>query len=67
MTARPAPIFATERTAAQLFDMQPAEFLALVEAGHLPRAKDIGGHRRWAVEELQRIARGDAADGGMEW
>ena len=64
MTNRPAPILASERTAAQLLDMKPAEFLALVEAGHLPKA---GRFDRWDVEELRRIARGDAVDGGMEW
>lgn len=69
MTTRLAPIFANERTAAQLLDMRPSEFLALVEAGHLPRAKDIAGFKRWDVRELHRIISGDCIDGmrNVEW
>lgn len=68
MSARPAPILADARTAAALFCMTARDFLALVKAGHLPTAILIGGHERWDVEALVRIARGDAArpDGGLE-
>lgn len=68
MTA-PAPLFASDRSAAKLLDMKPAEFLGLVDGGHLPRPRDIGGLERWDVEELRRIVRGDAAElaGGMDW
>lgn len=69
MTARTAPIFANERTAAQLLDMRPSEFLALVERGHLPPAKDIAGFKRWDVQELRRIISGDGIDGmgSVDW
>ena len=66
--ARPAPLFADERTAAALFCMKQKEFRALVDAGHLPRPKDLGGLERWDMEQLQAIARGDGAGGGsIEW
>ncbi|MTH79391.1 hypothetical protein [Paracoccus aestuariivivens] len=51
-----APLFASERTAAQLLDMKPAEFKALVLAGALPGAVL---HGRWDVAELQAIMRGN--------
>jgi predicted DNA-binding transcriptional regulator AlpA len=56
-------LFAGERTAAQLLDMRPADFLALVDEGHLPRPREIGGLKRWDVEELRRIITGEAAEG----
>lgn len=53
------PLFANERTAAQLLDMRPAQFLDLVEAGALPGPCAVGpGIKRWDVEELQAIIRG---------
>jgi len=62
------PLFVAETSAAQLFDMKPAEFRRLVEAGHLPKARIIGGFPRWDVEELRKIARGESMDGGdMQW
>lgn len=62
------PIFADEKHAADLFCMKPSEFRELVERGHLPPARDIGGFSRWDVEELQRIARGEnLGGGGCEW
>jgi predicted DNA-binding transcriptional regulator AlpA len=57
------PILANDRTAAKLLDMKPAEFRALVEDGHLPRPRNIGGLERWDVEDLRRIGRGDAVEG----
>ncbi len=64
----PALIFATERSAAKLLDMKPAEFRGLVDDGVLPKPANIGGFERWDVEQLQSIARGDAAEGGtIEW
>ncbi len=64
-----APMFAGETNAARLLDMKPAEFRALVDQGHLPRPKDVGGFARWDVEELGKIIRGEAADGlgGVQW
>ena len=63
------PLFASERTAARLLDMKPAEFRELVRHGHLPRAEEIApGVPRWRVEDLQKIARGDLArpDQGLQ-
>lgn len=57
------PLFATELSAARLMDMKAQEFRQLVESGHLPRPRNIAGHERWDVEELQQIARGEAAIG----
>jgi hypothetical protein len=67
--SNPVPIFASERTAARLMDMKPAEFRALVEGGHLPRPREIGGLQRWDVAELRRIVNGEAAEGmgGVQW
>lgn len=69
MTARPTPILADERMAAGLLCLKPSEFIAGVEAGHLPRPRTImPGVERWNVEELRRIGSGDAANGGdVEW
>jgi hypothetical protein len=45
-------------------DLKPVEFRALVEAGHLPRGREIApGTVRWNVEDLRRIASGGAMDG----
>ncbi|GGH53132.1 hypothetical protein GVY41_09065 [Frigidibacter albus] len=67
--ARFTPILACETTAAQLLDMKPAEFRAAVEAGHLPRGRElVPGLVRWPVEDLKRIASGDAIEGGgIQW
>ena len=62
------PLFVSLRNAARLLDMKPAAFATLVKAGHLPKPRLIGRHRRWVVEELRRISMGDIAEGGgMEW
>ncbi len=62
------PIFANEATAAKLLDMPLAEFRAHVQSANLPRGKEIvPGALRWSVEDLRKIARGDAIDGGIEW
>ena len=68
--SRPRPILASETNAARLLDMRPAEFRALVEAGHLPRGREIApGMVRWPVDELRQIASGDAAEGlgDVQW
>lgn len=65
-----APILASETSAARLLDMKVAEFRSLVEAGHLPRGREIApGIVRWVTEDLRRIASGDAADGmgDVQW
>ena len=63
------PRFASEKKAAAALDMKVNEFLAHVDADHLPKAREIvPGVRRWDLEELYRIARGDAASGDeMTW
>ena len=68
MARPPAPIFASERSAANLLDMKPGEFRSLVEGGHLPGPRTIGGIDRWDVDELRKVISGEAAlSGGMEW
>ncbi|MCU0903466.1 MAG: hypothetical protein MUE83_06275 [Tabrizicola sp.] len=70
MADRPAPLFANEATAAKLLDMKPGEFRALVEAGHLPRPREIApGVPRWPVDDLRRIVSGEASEGmgGVQW
>lgn len=64
-----APIFANETNSARLLDLKPAEFRALVDAGHLPKGKPLGGFVRWNVEELRQIARGEAVTGmgSVQW
>lgn len=67
MTA-PCPILASETTAAKLLDMKPGEFRALVEAGHLPRGREIApGVPRWDTDLLRALGRGDAIEGGIDW
>ncbi|WP_226627927.1 hypothetical protein [Alloyangia pacifica] len=67
--ARIAPLFVNDRNAAALLDMKPTDFRGLVDNGVLPKPVSIGGFDRWDVEQLQTIARGDAADGmgHIEW
>ncbi|WP_297775585.1 hypothetical protein [uncultured Roseovarius sp.] len=60
--SRPAPILASEKTAAALLDMKPAEFRSLVERGALPRPQDIQGFSRWRVADLEAIWTGNAMD-----
>ncbi len=65
-----APILASETSAARLLDMKVAEFRSLVEAGHLPRGREIApGVLRWVTDDLRRIASGDASDGmgDVQW
>ncbi len=63
-----APIFASETTAAKLLDMRPTEFRALVDRGLLPKGREIApGVVRWPVDDLRRIAGGEAVDGGISW
>ncbi|MFN3823597.1 MAG: hypothetical protein ACK4RN_06420 [Pseudorhodobacter sp.] len=65
-----APILASETSAAKLLDMKLAEFRSLVEAGHLPRGREIApGVLRWVTDDLRRIASGDASDGmgDVQW
>jgi len=64
------PILASEPTAAKLLDLKLAEFRSLVEAGVLPRGRELApGVVRWVVDELRRIASGEAAEGldRYEW
>lgn len=62
------PILADEKTAAKLLCLPPRAFRDLVAQGHLPPPRDLGGFERWDVDDLRRIARGEAMeDGGMTW
>lgn len=63
------PILASSRRAAKLLDLTEAEFLRLVEEGHLPRARDLAGFKRWDVSALLSIATGSAIDGmdAVKW
>lgn len=62
LSARLTPLAADERSAAQLMDMAPAMFLDLVDRGHLPEGKELApGVRRWDVEELRKLAKGELA------
>lgn len=68
--AHVAPILANETTAARLLDLKPCEFRSLVDAGHLPRGKEIApGLVRWPVDDLRRIATGEASEGmgDVQW
>jgi hypothetical protein len=56
---KPQPLFVTEATAADLFDLPRNQFSLLVLKGHLPPAKTIGDHRLYDVEELVAWARGE--------
>ena len=64
-----APILASERSAAKLLDLKPADFRALVDKGVLPKPAQIGEFERWDVEQLRAIASGDLAScaGVIEW
>ncbi len=62
------PMFAGEATAARLLDMKPKEFADLVARGFLPAPRDIGGLKRYDVDELRRVLRGDKIGAGaMTW
>jgi len=61
---RDMPILASEQRAARLLDLNLKQFRDMVEAGHLPRGREIApGFVRWSVDDLQRIATGKAVDG----
>lgn len=67
---KPVPIYASERTVAELLDMKPADLRALVAAGHLPGPRQIGELWRYDVGELSAVLRGDkigTGGGAMEW
>ena len=60
------PIAVRETTAAAMLDMKPSEFRRLVEGGHLPPPRHIGGLPRWDTGELRRIITGAAASDEFE-
>lgn len=65
-----APILASENNAAKLLDLKVSDFRALVAKGLLPRGREIApGLLRWSVDDLRRIASGDASDGmgDVQW
>ncbi|MCA0204342.1 MAG: helix-turn-helix domain-containing protein [Proteobacteria bacterium] len=53
-----AKLAVKDTTAAQMLDMSPKDFRALVEAGALPPALPIGEHQRWLVADLEAIITG---------
>ena len=56
------PLYANEKTAAKLLDMDPSNFRELVKKGALPKPIKIGEqHERWQVSVLERIINGSAA------
>lgn len=61
------PMFAKEKTAAQLLDLKPEEFRSLVEKGSLPPPITIDKHKRWSVKELEAILSGEALEDKFEW
>jgi len=61
MNAIPRPLAVGEKNAAIMMDMTIKEFTDLVANGALPGPKDIGGHKRWMVSDLEAILSGDAA------
>lgn len=61
------PIFASESSAARLLDMPPSQFRQLVAAGHLPPPVMIGQAKRFDVEELRRVIRGEALAEALQW
>ena len=63
----PRPIAAGERKAAAMFDMTVGDFLRLVDAGTLPKPRDIGKQQRWCVSDLEAIVSGDAMEQELEW
>lgn len=64
---RHTPLAVKAATAAALLDMPPAEFHRLVALGALPPPKNIGGHERWHVAQIEAIIRGDAAKPSEEF
>lgn len=66
MRGKPSLILASEKTAAALLDMKPAEFRSLVQAGALPPPDNFHGFQRWRVTDLEAIAEGAAMEGDFE-
>lgn len=61
---RDTPILASEERAARLLDLSPKQFRSMVDGGHLPKGREIApGLVRWVVDDLRRIATGNAVDG----
>lgn len=60
-SARLTPLAVGDATAAKLLDMPASEFRRLVQVGALPPPVDVGGHKRWRVDQIEAILRGDAA------
>ena len=52
-----------------MLDMKLSDFRRLVEKGVLPPPRDVGGLKRWDIEEIRQIVSGEAVDGmaGVQW
>ena len=62
------PIYASEKTAARLLDMETKEFRELVANGALPPPTKItAGVERWRVADIDAILTGKAMDRDYEW
>ena len=57
----PMQLAVRDTTAASMLDMPAAEFRRLVASGALPGPVQIGGHKRWRVDQIQAILTGKAA------
>ena len=63
---RPAPLCVRDTRAAEMLDLPPARFRALVAEGILPPPVSIGGMERWRVADLDAILTGQKLD-AIEW
>lgn len=61
MGERPQPLAVRDTTAARMLDMPAPEFRRLVSEGALPPPCEIGGHKRWRVDQITAILSGGAA------
>ncbi|NDW30795.1 helix-turn-helix domain-containing protein [Salipiger sp. PrR007] len=50
-----------DTNAARMLDMPAAKFRALVDAGALPPPVVIGDMKRWRVDQIEAILKGNAA------
>ena len=65
--SRTTLIGARDRTAAKLLDLPLEKFLIFVSAGDLPDGREIvPGEKRWDVETLKQIVKGDFVTGDEE-
>jgi len=66
MIKHPAPILVSEKSAARLMDMKPAEFRLLVDAGAFPPPQKYGELPRWRYADLEAVASGETMEEAFE-